>query len=151
MGAMTVASGTSRASGRRDHELHSTRRRKAEGRLARERTRNARLALGGFVALATLLTLGIRTTWTPPPVTSLRVPTDAASRKFAQSHVGRLFFSSLDGAICREMQFNNDTGRFSEDRTTRCDDTEPGNESPDSPATDSRNRGLSIRNGFISR
>src|ERR1700722_8839745 len=148
---MTVASGTSRAYGRRDHELFSTRRRKAEGRLARERTRNARLALGGFVALATLLTLGIRTTWTPPPVTSLHVPTDAASRKFAQSHVGRLLFSSLDGAICREMQFNNDTGRYSEDRATRCDDSASGEESTDSPAINSRSRGLSIRNGFIAR
>jgi hypothetical protein len=80
---------------------------------------------------------------------SLHVATDPASRKFAQSHVGRLFLSSLDDAICREMQFNNDTGRFTNEKTMRCDDAQFRPEDiADAPPTDARARAFSIRGSF---
>jgi hypothetical protein len=150
---MTVAYGTSRAYGRREQELLAARRRKVDGRVARERARNSRLALGGFIALALLMMLGIRTSWAPAVATglSMHVGTDLASRNFAQSHLGRLFLNSLDDAICREMQFNNDTGRFSNDRPVRCDEPETREEPANAPVVDARNRGLSIRNGFTGR
>ena len=149
---MIAATGTSRPYGRRERDLLAARRRKAEGRAARERTRNSRLALAGFVALAAVITLGIHTSWSPPPMKlTMKVPTDTESRKFAQSHVGRLFFSSLDGALCREMQFNNDSGRFSDDKSIRCDEAEVREESAEPPATDARARGFSIRDGFTHR
>jgi hypothetical protein len=149
---MTVAYGTSRAYGRREQELLAARRRQTEGRVARERARNSRLALGGFVALAVLMTLGIHTSWAPPPMKmTLKVSADPESRRFAQSHLGRLFLNSLDGAICREMQFNNDTGRFSNDRPVRCDEPETRGEPADAPVVDSRSRTLSLRNGFTGR
>jgi hypothetical protein len=153
MAAMTVAYGTSRLYERRERELLAARRRKTEGRVARERARNSRLALCGFIALALLMTLGIRTSWAPPAPTSstmsMRVGTDPESRKFAKSHLGRLFLTSLDDAICRELQFNNDTGRFSNDRPVRCDEPETREDTADvPPVVDSRVRTLSLRNGF---
>ena len=129
----------------------SARRRTAEGSAARERARNARIALAGFIVLGAAITFGVRTTWAPPPVkiTTMTVPTDAASRKFAENHVGRLFFDSVDSAICREMQFNNDTGRFSNEKVMRCDDAQYRPEDiADAPQTDARTRAFSIRSGF---
>jgi hypothetical protein len=147
---MSVALGTLR---RREREL-LTRRRKAEGRASRERARNSRLALIGFVLLGAAITFGVRTTWAPAPIkiTSMKLPTDADSLRFAENHIGRLFFDSLDGALCREMRFNNDTGRFSNDRSMRCDELETR---PDDVAngleTEARARAFSLRSGFAGR
>jgi hypothetical protein len=145
---MTVASGMSRAHGRRERDLLSARRRRAGRRMARERTRNSRLAIGGFVALAALTALAVHIAWTPPMAISLlTISTDAASLKFAETRIGRLFFDSFDGPTCREMEFNNDTGRFSNVRKVRCYDDE------DSASTvvDSRERALALRSGFMNR
>lgn len=144
---MDVALGTLR---RREREL-STRRRKAEGRASRERRRNSHIALAGFVLLGAAITFGVRTTWTRAPIkiTTMKLPMDAESRQFAENHLGRLFFDSLDGAICREMQFNNDTGRFSNERSMRCDEFEA--KADDAPQTEARARTFSLRSGFSSR
>lgn len=144
---MNAALGTLR---RGEREL-LTRRRKAEGRASRERTRNSRLALAGFVLLGAAITFGVRTSWTPAPIkiTTMKLPMDAESRQFAENHLGRLFFDSLDGAICREMQFNNDTGRFSNERSMRCDEFEARPD--DAPQTEARARTFSLRSGFTDR
>jgi hypothetical protein len=144
---MDVALGTLR---RREREL-LTRRRKAEGRASRERTRNSRLALAGFVLLGAAITFGVRTTWAPAPImiTTMKLPKDAESLKFAENHLGRLFFDSLDGAICREMLFNNDNGRFSNEKSMRCDEFEA--KADDAPQTEARARTFSLRNGFSGR
>jgi len=137
---------------RRRQRQQSARRRNAEGSAARERARNARFALAGFVVLGAAITFGVHTTWAPPPpikITSMKVPTDAASRKFAENRMGRLFFDSVEGAVCREMQFSNDTGRFSNEKTMRCDDAQYRPEDvADAPQTDARARAFSIRGSF---
>jgi hypothetical protein len=138
---------------RRRQRQTSTRRRKAEGSAARERARNARFALAGFIVLGAAITFGVHTTWAPPvpvvKITSMKVPTDTVSRKFAENHVGRLFFDSVEGAVCRELQFNNDTGRFSNERSMRCDDAQLRREDvADAPQTDARVRAFSIRGSF---
>ena len=119
---MNIAPGTLR----RRRRVLGTRRRKAEGSAAR--ARNARIALAGFVLLAVGITFGVRTALAPAPIriTSMRVPTDAASLRFAENHLGRLFFDSVEGAVWREIKFNNDTGRFSDERTMRCDEPSCG-------------------------
>ncbi len=128
----------------------SPRRRKAEGSVARERARNARIALAGFVALGAAITFGVQTTLAPAPIkiTTMRMPTDAASRQFADTHVGRLFFDSVETAVCREMQFNNDTGRLSDEKKMRCDDAQLQDGPADPPPTDARARAFSIRGSF---
>ena len=128
----------------------------AEGRASRERKRNSRLALVGFVLLGAAITFGVRTTWAPAPapikITSMKLPKDAESLKFAENHLGRLFFDSLDGAICREMQFNNDTGRFSSDRSLYCDELHARqDESANGSQADARARTFSLRSGFSGR
>ena len=131
-----------------------TRRRNAEGRASRERARNSRIALVGFILLGAAITFGVRTTWAPAPIkiTSMRLPADAESRRFAENHMGRLFFDSLDGAICREMLFHNDTGRFSNEKTMRCDEALWKQEDiANAPQTDARARASSIRSGFASQ
>jgi hypothetical protein len=148
---MTAASGTSRPLERSERQV-SARRRKAEGRAVRERSRNSRLALAGFIALAAVITLGVRTSWVPPFLKTAEGPTaappaDTASRTHAESHIGRLFFNSLDGAICREMLFNNDTGRLTNEKQVRCDE-EALRAAFRPPATDLRARGFSLSNGF---
>ena len=145
---MNVALGTLR---QRERELLA-RRRKAEGRASRERSRNSRIALACFVALAAAITFGVRTTWVHPAVKlAMNAPTDAESRKFAENHIGRLFFDALDDAICREMKFNNDNGRFSDERSMRCDERRFQESSATAPQTDARARALSIRSGFTGR
>jgi hypothetical protein len=142
---------------RRRQRQQSTRRRKAEGGAARERARNARFALAGFVVLGATITFGVQTTWAPPSpppvnITSMKVPTDAASRRFAENRMGRLFFDSVEGAVCREMQFSNDTGRFSNEKSMRCDDAQLRREDvADAPQTDARTRAFSIRGSFSSQ
>jgi hypothetical protein len=149
---MNAALGTLR---RRERVLLA-RRRGAEGRASRERKRNSRLALVGFVLLGAAITFGVRTTWAPAPapikITAMKVPTDADSRRFAENRNGRLFFDSLDGAICREMQFNNDTGRFSSDRSLYCDELHARqDESANGSQADARARTFSLRSGFSGR
>jgi len=139
---------------RRRQRASLSRRRNAEGRASRERTRNSRLALLGFVLLGAAITFGVRTTWAPAPIkiTTMKVPTDAASLRFAENHTGRLFFDSLDGAICREMQFNNDTGRFSNEKSMRCDDAVTKRDDiANAPQTDARARAFSLRGHFSGR
>jgi hypothetical protein len=136
----------------------SARRRQAEGSAARERARNARLALAGLVALSAAITFGVHTTWAPTPVkinsmafkvAEMKVPADVASRTFAENHMGRLFFDSVDGAICREMQFDNDTGRVSDEKRMRCDYAQFQQEDgAGGPQTDARAAASSIRGGF---
>jgi hypothetical protein len=136
--------------GRRERDL-LVRRRKVEGRAVRERARNSRIALAGFIVLAGAITFGVQTNWTPPMKLTMKVSTDVASLRFAESHIGRLFFDSLDGAICKEMRFNNDTGGFSDERTLRCDEVETRESSANAPQTDARARASSIRSGFTTR
>lgn len=149
---MNVAFGIAQPSARHERELQA-RRRKAEARATRERARNSRIALVGFFALAAVITFGVRTSWEAPPIQlSMKLPADAASRSFAQNHMGRLFFDSLDGAICREMKFNNDTGRFSNERSMRCDDSlAKQDDLLNAPDTEARARASSLRSTFSGR
>jgi hypothetical protein len=154
MGLMVAAYGTSRALGRRDRELLSRRRQRAETRLSYERARNSRLALAGFAALATLLAVGIHTNWGPASVTIHLKPLDAETRRLVETRIGHVLFSSLDGVICRELQFNNDTGRFTNGKLIRCDDAgEPDAPRASSSATaaEPQDRTLAIRDGFRNR
>jgi hypothetical protein len=146
---MNAAIGTLR---RRERELLA-RRRKAEGRASRERSRNSRIALACFIVLAAAITFGVRTTWVSPAVKlTMSIATDPDSRKFAENHIGRLFFDSLDGAICREMWFSNDNGHFSDEKTTYCDAPQFRQEDiANAPQTDARARAFSIRSGFTGR
>jgi hypothetical protein len=143
---MTGSSGPSLTYGRRDYDL-SQRRQRVESRLSRERARNARLAFAGFVVLGLSLALGVRNGWSPLDF-GARIDADRAQPgSFAATHTGSLLFSSLDGVICKEVLFNNDTGQFSGGKLVRCDEAEAAGSVP-AEGRGSRSRALSIRGAF---
>jgi hypothetical protein len=146
---MTGATGTSRALGRREHEQLSLRRQRAELRLSRERARNAHIALAGFVGLAILLGVGIKNGWMPMGAVTNLSSAAADARQFTETHTGHIRFTSDEGIICRELQFNNDTGQFNEGKPIRCDGAADSvAPPPEAPPAAPSTRALSIRDGF---
>ena len=123
--------------------------RRIDKRVARERARNTRLALVGILGFAVLISAGLRTSWTPSRIPERLTPAELERQKFAESRAGRIRLETIDTGICREMQFDNTTGQFSNGRLVRCDaDAAAAVEgSPDDP----RERATSIRNGFSRR
>jgi hypothetical protein len=146
---MTGMSGTARALSRRDRELLAQRRHKAEGRLARERARNSGLAVAGFAALAVVMALGIHTNWKPANLFVHVTPADAESQTFARTRIGHILFRSIDGDVCEETRFDNDTGTLSNDKLVRCDDTTQAASSGEKSVVE--DRALSVRGGFRRR
>ncbi len=145
--AMTDAAASSPVSGRRDLERLSLQRRKAEMRLLRERTRNARLAVVGVAGLALLLGVGLHSGWVP--MSGHQAPLDEQSREFAATRIGHVLLPTDDDETCRELAFHNDTGKFSQCRTVPCADAISG--TIDQVAADANGRALSVRGWFSKR
>jgi hypothetical protein len=152
---MSGPGGISWTSGRDDRELLARRRQEAEVRLARERARSARRALVGFVVLAGLLGVGIHygiANFASAVGDERLSPAQAAAKQFARSRIADVRFSALDGSICREVQFKNDTGQFLNNRLTRCDGADENVVVPPTGAPlDPTERALAIREGFQKR
>ena len=138
----------SRTSGR-DRDLAARRRR--AGRHARERARNSRLALAGFVLLGALMAFGVHDAWTPVAFGSRLSAAEVQRREFADTRTGRIRVMSLDGAICREIQFDNSTGRFSNGKLMRCDEAEEVEPSMTAATQPPQDRAMSVRDGFRKR
>jgi hypothetical protein len=142
-------------SGRDERDLLARRRQEAKVRLARERARGARRALVGFVVLACVLGVGIHygfSSFVSAPREERLSPAQAAAKQFAKSRIADVRFSALDGSICREIQFKNDTGQFLNNRLTRCDDVDENVVVPPAGGPiDPTERALAIREGFQKR
>src|ERR1700749_2913792 len=112
MSVMSDAYGTQPAVEPREREVISQRRRKAKGRLSRERARNTRLAIAGVVLRVVVICVGVRVSFGPINLGSLggSKKLDAATARFLATHVGNLLFSAPDGVMCHQVEFNNDTG-----------------------------------------
>ncbi len=148
---MTGAAGTSSPFWRRDYEKLSVRRQRVENRLSRERTRNARLAFAGFVVMSVFLTVGVNRGLAPPGFGPDAVPVPPTG--FAKTRTGSVLFSSFDGVICKQLQFDNDTGRMTGGKLVRCDEAEAAiraqvDVAPVDVAPASPQRALSIRSAF---
>ncbi len=111
--------------GRRELRLLSLQRRKTVRR-GRERTRHVALALAGVAGLAMLLGLAVNAGWVPTSMGAPPKPLDERTREFAATRVGRILVPTGDDEMCRELEFNNDTGKFRRSRMVRCQDTVPG-------------------------
>ena len=57
-------------------------------------------------------------------------------------------FNALDGSVCRELKFNNDNGRFIDNRVTRCDSFDENVVAPPALPQGPSDRALAIREGF---
>jgi len=146
---MSGAAGTSLPYGRRQYDLLAQRRQRAEHRLSRERARNARLAFAGFVVLALGLTVGLNSGWTPAGFGPPRAGSLAQPGSFAQTRTGSVLFSSFDGVICKQLQFDNETGRLTGAKLVRCDEARASAAGPDQAAPSlPQVRTLSIRDAF---
>jgi hypothetical protein len=75
-------------------------------------------------------------------------PAQIAARQFIQSRMADVRFNALDGSMCRELKFNNDTGRFLDNRVTRCDRFNENVVSPPPVPQGPSDRALAIREGF---
>jgi hypothetical protein len=145
---MTGVSAPSLTFGRqRDYERLNARRHQGEGRLSRERARNSRLALAGFVVLGVALAVGVRSGWSPLDFgAKVEIPGPEPG-SFAATHTGALLFSSLDGVICKQVLFDNDTGRFSSGKLVRCEEAEAAGAIP-AEGANAKARALSMRGAF---
>ena len=138
-------------SGRDQRELLERRRQEAETRLKRERARSSRRALAGFVVLASLAGIGIHygyTSFTAGPAEERLTPAQMAAKQFIQSRIADVRFNALNGSVCRELKFNNDNGRFIDNRVTRCDSFDETVVAPPVAPQGPSDRALAIREGF---
>jgi hypothetical protein len=125
----------------------SQHRQRVELRQTRERTRNTRFAAACAAAFVLLLGFGLYTGWpplglvTPPPT-----PADLRNREFEATRVGHVLLTTRDTDVCRQLQFHNDTGKFSGGQMVRCDDATTAASEPVS--TDTNGRGAGVRAWF---
>jgi hypothetical protein len=133
--------------GRRHYDLPAIRRERAQS-LSRERARNARLAFAGFALLGITLAVGLRTGWTPPGFGPPVAP-HYAPGSFADTHTGSILFSSFDGVLCKQLRFDNDSGRVTDGKLVRCDEAQAAVRAPgDVPASGPQIRTQSLRDAF---
>jgi hypothetical protein len=145
---MSGTAGSSLPYGRRQYDLLSIRRERAET-LSRERTRNGRLAFVGFAVLGITLAVGLQTGWTPPGFGPPLAAPHYAPGSFADTHTGSVLFSSFDGVLCKQLRFDNDTGRLTGGKLVRCDEAQAATERPpELPAAGPQIRTQSIRGAF---
>lgn len=149
---MTVATAAAQFPERPDRQALVRRRHRTGVRLLHERKRNSRLAFLGFAGLAAALAFGIQSTLAP--AASLRTaPADSANMEFAKTHVAHVLLTTVESAYCRELQFSNDSGRFSDAGRYRCFiDNEPTfNPGGRPPMNDAAARADRITSSFRAR
>jgi hypothetical protein len=149
LAAMTDTPTPSPATMRRDLELLSEQRQRAEFRLGRARAKNTRYAVMTVVGFAVLLGFGYQAGWTPSSPVTDPPPIDPRSKEFAATRTGNIVLPTRDEEWCREMKFHNETGKFSGGRTVRCEDAIPVVEAP--PPNDPNGRATSIKAWFNKR
>jgi hypothetical protein len=141
---------TPSASGRRDYELLAQQRQRADARLARERTRNARAAILSVGGLVVVLAVGIHAGWEPFGIVARQPsPADERAREFAATRTANILLKTSDPDICREVRFHNDDGTFTGRRTVRCDDAVTASTAP--VTTDTNGRAAQVRAWFSGR
>jgi hypothetical protein len=139
---MTGFGNESGTSARDDRDQLARRRHEAQVRLTREREHGARRALAAYVVLAALLGLVIHygfASFASAPREERLSPAQQAAKQFAESRIADVRFRELDGSICHDMQFKNDTGQFLNDKVTPCEKA---------PVPTTAARALAIREGF---
>ena len=145
---MSATVGSSLPYGRRQYDLLSIRRERAET-LSRERSRNARFAFVGFALLGITLAVGLQIGWTPPGFGPPLAAQPHAPGGFADTHTGSILFSSFDGVLCKQLRFDNDSGRVTGGKLVRCDEAQAAADGPvEIPAAGPQIRTQSLRDAF---
>jgi hypothetical protein len=146
---MRGAFALSQLESRNSADLLAVQRRVARRRFSRDRSRTFRLSVVAFFVIAGLLGMGFKYGIVPKPVEAYLSPAQAAAKHFASTKTGEVRFTSYDGTVCREYQFNNANGKFTDGRIARCDgDNDTVTAPVDPQRIDGYGRVLSIRDGF---
>ncbi|HEY1544196.1 MAG TPA: hypothetical protein VGG01_17490 [Xanthobacteraceae bacterium] len=97
-----------------------------------------------------VLSVGVRGGYTLPGFGPPLAAPALAPGSFAETHTGSVLFSSFDGVICKQFDFDNDTGRLANGKLVRCDEAETAAAWPsgDGPPPGPYGRTLSIRAAF---
>lgn len=136
-------------------------RRAVLGARPHERKQNQIAIIAASLAVATVLIGGfyyaVMPSFSPSEPPSAAEPTAAAraTDTFNESRTGKVVFMPQQGNVCRQVQFNNETGRFGNEREVPCDQAAtraksiaPRPAAPPSPIGSSYN---SFRDLFVKR
>jgi hypothetical protein len=132
----------------REREQMMRRRDRAGARVARERAHNTGFAVVCYVVLGAAMIGEVYYGWLPGASTLRAAAPDPAAKRFAETRVGQVVITGDESDACRELQFHNDTGRFSGGKTVNCNAAVPSDST--SLATPS-SRVMSIRDRFSGR
>lgn len=156
MGAIAIPRASDALHARLAHDQMLLRRRHdAKVRLSHEHIKNLIRALlcGGL--LVALLVLGIFTGWVPlpgrPVVASHEAPVGRSADRFVETRTGQILIPTRDNVFCQQVLFNNETGRLSDGKTVRCQESAPKNPNPQPKTSGSRNLADALRDGFLKR
>jgi hypothetical protein len=146
---MTQASAPSNAfdQARIAYELMAKRKRQlAAVRRSRERARNVRRALASCAVVALFIGLAIYQGWHSVLLGSPAPPHETTADRFAGARTG-LVRTPVRGETCRELQFDNASGRFIGGSIGPCDDVAVNEQA----ATSQQNRRLDAFRGVFAR
>jgi hypothetical protein len=129
-------------------------RRQEEALQRRERARkqNAALALAACAVLAVILVTGIVYVATLPSVT--RIPSalrGKAPDRFVETRTGVIRFEEGGRNQCRQLDFNNETGRFANEAQVPCYDPTAPDTSSQLPRSQAADRLDAIRGTFVKK
>jgi hypothetical protein len=85
----------------------------------RERTRHALFAFLGYLLLALVLIVGIQQGLVPIAINAVTVRGDPKADQFEQTRAAQIRMP-VKGETCREVSFDNNSGRFSGGNTAPC-------------------------------
>ncbi len=75
-------------------------------------------------------------------------PSEVTAVRYVEGRTGQILFVPIFGEICRQVIFNNDTGRWSRESRVRCEDVLLGDLTPESRTAASGERLTVIREAF---
>ena len=105
------------------HELELARlKEESAERKARSRRQNRIVAMAASVVVALVLTAGITYMATAPTVDRTAVAKQRPDDRFNQTREGIVRFAEGEGRLCRQVDFNNTSGRFSNEAQVTCYD-----------------------------
>jgi hypothetical protein len=114
-------------------------------RRSRERARNITLLSLGMVALTVLVAVSVQQGWFASSGAKPNFLRDDSTKGFVATRTGKVR-TPIEGNTCRELQFNNELGRFVAEGITECEQVR---RSPSEAQKNAEERFQSIRGNFV--
>jgi hypothetical protein len=133
------------------HELEVARLKEEHAeRKARARRQNTIVAVTASVVVALVLTSGITYVATVPTVAwaPFGAKEKADDRRFNETRAGIVRYAEGEGRLCRQVDFNNTSGRFSDEKQVACYDPKTQDISSHTPLSQVGDAFDQMRNAF---